>query len=124
MGPAWIAQATAGKTVKDVCFVLRNATKYTAKMGTSARTLVGIARTATKQTLSAPAEWCVSLLTTAAGVDLSLKEVGQTLAEMRQRVAAEPDAVVLNIPAPYRIGVSSEALVAVVNNEIRKRGAR
>lgn len=121
LGPAWITRATAGKSVKDVSFVLRNAKKYAPKMGAVGKSLVAMSKAISKQQLSAPAEWGLGLLSALADADIDAKEIGATLAEMREHMAEEPDAVVLNIPAPYRIGIRSEALVAIINNEVEKR---
>jgi hypothetical protein len=121
LGPAWITEATAGKSVKDVCFVLRNAKKYVPKMGAVGKTIVAMSKTISKQQLSAPAEWGLGLLSALADIDIDAKEIGKTLAEMREHMAGEADAVVLNIPAPYRFGVPSDAFVAIINNEVEKR---
>lgn len=119
VGPAWIYEvAAAGSHHSDVMFVLRNTSKYRRQLGTLGKFLFAVMDRQASSRRGGVLETGIKAFGAFAGG----ADVGNTLEEMRQRLAQEDDATALGIPRIIRLGLSNEDVTEIINTTILQRG--
>ncbi|ASA54635.1 hypothetical protein [Vibrio gazogenes] len=122
IGPAWINTTShdGGKTDETV-FIVKGIDNYTSDVGLFSRIFIKLL----KRTLNIGKEGGIDF-----GLDSllylldsreSFDEIAEQMAFVRQQTGDDPSAILLNIPAPFRVGISSNELVAIINSEVLKK---
>lgn len=126
IGPAWVSVTnTNGFGIKDVLFVLRNSSTHQKRMSKVGKLLIGMSRVLSHSKTYGKTDWGFTSLLLAFNADLST--LGQMNAQMkmiREKVLADPSATTFNIAIPFRVGISAEDLVGIINAEIAARDER
>jgi len=126
IGPAWVHTVyQKGIALKDVTFVLDNASRHRDRMDGLGRLLFRISRAVSGSRKGGAVEWGVraTMMAFDAGTGMH-RQMNEALEMMRQAVLEKPDAIVFNVPMVLRFGVSAEDMLAIINAEtLAQRGA-
>lgn len=123
IGPAWIHTVhQRGFALKDVTFILGNASRHHDRMDAVGRLLFRISRAVSTSRPGGAVDWGLRavLLAMEAGSG-SHRQMGEALEMMRRAGSEKPDTIVFNVPMVLRFGVSAEDMLAIINAEVLAR---
>lgn len=125
IGPAWVHTIhQRGIALKDVTFILGNASRHYDRMDAVGRLLFRISRAVSTSRPGGAVDWGLRAVLAAMDAGTGAhRQIDQALEMMRRSVLDKPDTIVFNVPLVLRLGVSAEDMLAIINAEaLARRG--
>lgn len=125
IGPAWIFGIQVGMASnRDVLFILRNAPKYKAQLGSIERFLFTIMERQGRSQSGGALDMGMKTFGLVFGEADAGSDTVNALQEMRDRLKDDPNAAVLGIPRIIRFGLSNDDTVEIINTMVMQQEAK
>lgn len=116
IGPAWVNTTShAGGKTDDVVFIARRINKHVVNPDWLARLHLKLMRKSLQIEKGTAIDFGLKMLFQQADSAHSYDEMHSQLEHARAQANNDPSAALLNIPVPFRLGVSPHGLTAIIN---------
>lgn len=121
IGPAWVNTTThAGGKTDDVVFIVRDIDTHAKSLDLLAAFHLRLLKRSLDVGKGGLIDFGLKLVLHAADASGEFKRLQEQMEYARTKAESDSSAILLNIPTPFRIGITPQSLVAILNAEYTK----
>jgi len=121
IGPAWVNTTKhAGGKTDDVVFIVRDINTYAKNLDPLAALHLRLLKCTLDVGKGGLIDFGLKFVLHAADASGEFKKLQEQMEYARTKAASDSSAILMNIPVPFRIGISPQSLVALLNSEYVK----